>query len=90
MTKPRHSPLLALFYVRNFAGLREWAEKKFKCYLRERKAAGLSIGFRLPPGKYTALTTDLDTHQTTETPLDAEKLQLGVTDHDFVILLRRL
>lgn len=82
----------ALVYVRNFAGVKLWEMPKaerWKQYLRDRRPAPLKVTVRLP-GDWQADIWDLDTakHETREAAT-GNSLDLGSTDHDFALHLRR-
>jgi hypothetical protein len=76
-----------LAYVRNFAGIREWAVKN-RCdmFLRDRQPAPLVLTFRLPEMKLTVTATDLDTGEQKRVELAGSgKLDLGTTEHDWAV-----
>jgi hypothetical protein len=79
-----------LLYVRNLAGVREWAlPKRGSMWLRERKPAPLTV--TLAPGSEEALLRwwDLDTGASSESEFRGSyALDLGVTEHDLVVLWR--
>jgi len=84
-----------LVYVRNLAGIEAWRppgeERAGTMYLRTRKAAPLALTVALPGGQpYATHVIDLDA--TTERDLTVEPattLDLGTTDHDWVLVLKR-
>ena len=82
-----------LVYVRNFAGAEEWAcdmdRHRWRQYLRRRAPMRLRIECLLPAGRYRITIHDLD-EETAETRdmRSNEALDLGVTDHDFGLVLR--
>ena len=82
----------ALVYIRNFAGVKFWETAKprdWKQWLRERKPAALSVTVNLK-GKFNADIWDLDMgkHESRRVAR-GEALELGTSDHDFAVLLRR-
>jgi hypothetical protein len=81
-----------LLYVRNFAGIREWSvPKRGSMWLRDRKAAPLSVTFDLPAGDLALRWWDLDTGESKEISLNADgTVDLGHTDRDFAIHWRAL
>ena len=82
-----------LVYVRNFAGAEEWAcdmgRHRWRQFLRRRTPMPLRMECLLPAGTYRTTIHDLD-EQTAETRAvrSNEALDLGVTDHDFGLVLR--
>jgi hypothetical protein len=83
-----------LVYVRNFAGVELWEcqleNHPCRQYLRRRSPAPLSITFGLPPGQYQATLYDLDRQQSANRLLAGDgSLDLGATDHDFALVLKR-
>ncbi len=82
----------ALLYVRSFAGVERWestGDPRTTQYLRKRAAARLKVTVNLP-GRFTAEIWDLDTRaHTTEPVSSGQEIDLGTTDHDFAVLLRR-
>ncbi len=82
----------ALLYVRNFAGVERWdspGTPRTTQYLRKRAAAPLTITTILP-GRFTADVWDLDTGvHSSRTVSAGQALELGTTDHDFAVLLKR-
>ena len=82
-----------LVYVRNFAGAEEWAcdmgRRRWRQYLRRRAPMRLRIECLLPAGTYRLTIHDLDDEiaETRDTRSN-EALDLGVTDHDFGLVLR--
>ena len=82
----------ALLYVRNLAGVEFWESKERhprRMHLRTRKPAPLQVKVNLP-GRFQAEVWDLDTGRREQRPVAAgDTLDLGTTDHDFAVLLRR-
>ncbi|MFA6563231.1 MAG: Ig-like domain-containing protein [Verrucomicrobiia bacterium] len=82
----------ALIYVRNFAGVKLWETIKpnlWKQWLRERKPAALCVTVNLT-GKFQADIWDLDTGKHERRRVACGKaFDLGASDHDFAVLLRR-
>lgn len=82
----------AVLYARNFAGTWLWECEKpnrWKQYLRSRKAAALRVAVNLP-GKFNVDIWDLDDgRHTTRRAKSGETLDLGASDHDIAIHLRR-
>ena len=79
-----------LGYIRNFAGIREWAvPNRCDMFLRDRKPAPLVLTFALPGVKVTATATDLDTGEEKRVELAGNgKLDLGTTEHDWAVVWR--
>lgn len=84
-----------LAYVRNYAGSELWEcpgprGGTWRQYLRRREAAPLRIEFSLPCARYRIAIYDLDRQEkTTRTSAGHEAIDLGRTDHDYVIVVRR-
>lgn len=83
-----------LVYVRNFAGIELWECQldRHPCrqYLRRRTPVPLNISLRLPPGQYQTTLYDLDQQHAEARIVGAdENLELGTTDHDFALVLKR-
>jgi hypothetical protein len=82
----------ALVYLRNFAGVKLWETAKpnpWKQWLRERKPAVARVTVNLG-GKFSADIWDLDTGKHERRSVTrGEMLDLGTSDHDFAVLLRR-
>jgi hypothetical protein len=82
----------ALLYVRNFAGVERWdspGAPRATWYLRRRAAAPLALTTNLP-GRFTADVWDLDTGAHSSRTVSAgQAVELGTTDHDFAVLLKR-
>ncbi|MHB8900955.1 MAG: glycoside hydrolase 5 family protein, partial [Thermoguttaceae bacterium] len=83
-----------LVYVRNFAGVDLWECKlggdPCRQYLRRRAPAPMKIALGLPPGQYQLTLYDLDTQQAEPRSVAADGiLDLGATDHDFAMVLKR-
>ncbi|MCX6911272.1 MAG: hypothetical protein NTY01_24965 [Verrucomicrobia bacterium] len=82
----------ALVYLRNFAGVKLWETVKpnpWKQWLRERKLAAARVTVNLS-GKFNADIWDLDTGKHEHRRVaHSESLDLGTSEHDFVVLLRR-
>jgi hypothetical protein len=83
-----------LVYVRNFAGVELWecelGGQPCRQYLRRRTPAPLSLALRLPPGQYRVTLYDLDRQQAENRTVAAESVvDLGATDHDFALVLKR-
>ena len=83
-----------LVYVRNFAGTELWECQleghPCRQYLRRRTPAPLNIALRLPPGQYETTLYDLDRQHTENRIVAADgNLELGTTDHDFALVLKR-
>jgi hypothetical protein len=83
----------ALVYIRNYAGTRECdissgsKEKLRPLLLRKRNAAPLQVTIPLP-GQHPVAVWDLDTGEKRElTAKSGAALDLGTTDHDFVLHL---
>ena len=89
----RHDWHEALIYIRNTAGIELWeckvrGNRAWRQYLRQRKPAELRVKLDLPRGAYTARIYDLDAQQVKERTVRAgDTMALGVTDHDFAVLL---
>ena len=81
-----------LLYVRNLAGVREWAvPKRGSMWLRERRAAPLTVSLDLPAGDIRLQWWDLDTGESKELSLRADgTVDLGETEHDFAVHWRAL
>jgi len=85
----------ALVYVRNFAGIEPWdcmvrGTRPWRQYLRTRKPAALALELRLPEGTYQWRIYDLDAQTVGErVARHNETLSLGVTDHDFAMVVKR-
>ena len=82
----------ALVYIRNFAGVKFWESPRpesSKQWLRERKPAAARVTVNLA-GKFNADIWDLDSgkHER-KTVACGQALDLGTSDHDFAVLLRR-
>jgi hypothetical protein len=83
-----------LVYVRNYAGAELWLSKmgisQWQQYLRRRQAAPLRIGLDLRPGAYRLTVYDLDQQTKSGRSIQAgQALDLGTTEHDFVLVLNR-
>lgn len=83
-----------LVYVRNLAGIENWeadmGRHRRQQYLRKRAAAPLRIELQLPVGQYEATIYDLDAQKATSQIVTASGLvDLGATDHDFALVLKR-
>jgi hypothetical protein len=82
----------ALVYLRNFGGVKLWETEKpgrWQQYLRERRLAPLRVTVRLP-GRLTADIWDLDTgRQERRTLAQDGILDLGASEHDFALHLKR-
>ncbi len=83
-----------LVYVRNLAGVDLWecqlGGHPCRQYLRRRAPAPMKIALDLPLGQYQLTLYDLDTQQAEPRTLPADSLlDLGTTDHDFAIVLKR-
>lgn len=82
----------AILYARNCAGVRLWeCERPHRWiqYLRARKPASLRVTVALP-GRFDVEIWDLDTCRHEVRSAGAGRaLELGLSDHDFAILLRR-
>ena len=83
-----------LVYVRNYAGAELWTcnfdRAVWKQYLRRCRTEPLRIGWDLPGPSYRIQLYDLET-QAVETRVAAasSSLDLGATDHDYVLLFQR-
>lgn len=82
----------ALVYLRNFAGVKLWETAKphpWKQWLRDRKPAAARMTVNIA-GKFNADIWDLDTgkHERRRVAC-GDALELGTSDHDFAVLLRR-
>jgi hypothetical protein len=80
-----------LVYVRNFAGVREWeVPKRGRMWLRDRKAAPLTVELDLGAGEIAVRYWDLDTREAKEVVAGGQgTLDLGTTEHDFALWWRR-
>jgi hypothetical protein len=84
-----------LVYLRNAAGIEAWRppgdDRAGTMYLRTRKTLPLSLTCALPAGQaYEAHVFDLDREALRRVTLEpAATLDLGVTDHDWVLVLKR-
>jgi len=82
-----------LVYVRNYAGAEAWdcdmGRHRWRQHLRRRAPSHLRVSCLPPSGTYRITIHDLDA-QTAETRdmRSSEVLDLGVTDHDFGLVLR--
>jgi len=85
----------ALVYVRNFAGIEPWDYKQsersvWRQYLRTRKPQSLRVQLSLPDGTYNLHVYDLDAQTVTDRKVRAgETVDLGTTDHDFAVVVKR-
>lgn len=84
----------SLVYVRNLAGIEKWesdvGRHRRQQYLRQRTAVPLRLELQLPEGQYEATIYDLDEQKATSRTVTASGLvDLGVTDHDFALVLKR-
>jgi len=77
-----------LLYIRNFAGVREWpVPNRGSMWLRDRKPAPLTVSLALGTTKGTVRWWDLDARTSGESEFEGSyTLDLGVTEHDFVVL----
>jgi len=84
----------ALVYIRNVSGVEHWeveTRHRFSQYLRTWRAAPLRLQWSLPPGLRRMMIVDLDAGKETDKEIRAEgTLDLGVTDHDYAVILRRI
>ncbi len=84
-----------LVYIRNLAGIEPWRppgdERARTLCLRTRSAAPLEVGLDLPAGPpYRAEVFDLDTGTRRSLRLEpGSALDLGSSDHDWAMVLRR-
>ena len=85
-----------LIYVRNYAATEMWqcamGRQPWQQYLRRRQAAPLRLGLALSDrGPHQATVCDLDRQTRSTRPVKAgEAIDLGATDHDFLIVLKRV
>jgi len=83
-----------LVYVRNLAGIEKWEAEvgrhRREQFLRKRAAAPLRLELQLPAGQYEATIYDLDEQKVASQIVTANGLlDLGATDHDFALVLKR-
>jgi hypothetical protein len=83
-----------LVYVRNYAGAELWEcqmeRHPWRQYLRRRQAAPLRVELQSGDGPYRLTLYDLDqAAKSTRTLAPGQPLDLGTTDHDFVLVLHR-
>jgi hypothetical protein len=81
-----------LVYVRNLATVELWEPPRSgKMYLRTRRPMPLNLGLDLPAGQaFQAQVYDLDSEAARSlTVQPTAALDLGTTDHDWVLVLRR-
>jgi hypothetical protein len=84
-----------LVYVRNLAAVEPWEVREprraWKMFLRTRQPMPLNLGLALPAGQpYAARVYDLDGETArTLTAAPTTTLDLGTTDHDWVLVLKR-
>jgi hypothetical protein len=80
-----------LLYLRNFAGVHEWAVPgRGSMWLREREPTPLSLRLNLGRGERDLTWWDLDTGESGSRTVAADAfLDLGETDHDFAVHWRR-
>lgn len=83
-----------LIYVRNLAGIEKWefasAGRHNEQFLRKRAKTPLRLTFQLPEGRYDVQLYDLDEQKVSSQVIAGNgRLDLGVTDHDFALILKR-
>lgn len=83
-----------LVYVRNLAGIDKWEcgkpPRRRQQYLRRRAPVPLRLAFQLPAGSYDVQVYDLDEQKATRRSVLANgTLDLGTTDHDFALVIKR-
>jgi hypothetical protein len=83
-----------LVYVRNLAGIDKWEcgkpPRRLQQYLRRRASAPLRLAFQLAEGSYDVQVYDLDEQKaTTRAVSGTGSLDLGTTDHDFAMVIKR-
>ncbi len=82
----------ALLYIRSFSGVVRWdstGNPRTTQYLRTRAAAQLSFSVNLP-GSFTVDLWDLDTGaHTTRQARSGEAMEVGTTEHDFAVVVKR-
>ncbi len=80
-----------LAYVRNFAGVWNWAEtegrRRADMFLRDRKQAPLRLALDLPHARASVTATDLDTGEVKRFDVAGSgEIDLGVSGHDWAVV----